>query len=817
MSEGVQDESADETLSETEEPDSEDEDSVFDDDTFWYKLDVDYEAAENKVADEEEDDEASDEDEDRPESIEEALLDSFVKRKKKIITKESSDYESVDEFRREVRNSDNPKELLNETYVNYLWIQNEDGDHFETENDSIDAIEAISDSEDLVREEITDEFDILWPGNATIGKELSDGEVVARRYLQAKPVVLKEGDEGFEVRGRRRDRNKVSKRLRSDEDVTEREPDETEESVIDKMERLREPNNDQFKIIGVDFDRSSLPESSRLLIKNERPVYADLEALGSKDIISFDGMSQVSEIYLKDTKYGGKFSVSIKHNVDGFQFELQATQKLDRKRERFKDGFNAITDLEFEKVYQYSAQDQKYLFNNILDEEGEAYDNYYDDLDNGLQGYIDDIVDTETVEMKSCKQCSKDFELETDECDDCGIEDFTESFQKTVLDVDDDEVASIVENQLEAIEPTHNRMTVSDWSVEGREMGRDIVRAEFNALLSERQGTTSEHHRVNIVPLGGRPKPGTIDNYLLECIFITYGKSDSKSYQNYGRLSLYDVLTSQNLEELVGTALHDTIIGLKDRILSKSLEAQETGDEYFDLVDELGPIHDNKDKLNEIYDPDNDAYFEKHVFYLLKALFNQTERWGREFQSEPDGLLIIPKKDSGEYFVATFDAKVSHAKGGYDLDKAEEDKALRYMLKEDTRNGIENKTGDEGISGHIFISQNIDKGDMGKISGNISENIEEYSGKRGGYVIFMEYRAILELFKLSQNHWKELGDSRIRGGFQQYVIDALTDETNDEKGAYVHFNMNSYSEVRQNLLDRISSFDTDQLEYYPGR
>jgi hypothetical protein len=227
-------------------------------------------------------------------------------------------------------------------------------------------------------------------------------------------------------------------------------------------------------------------------------------------------------------------------------------------------------------------------------------------------------------------------------------------------------------------------------------------------------------------------------------------------------------------------------------------------------------MHENKEELNKIYDPDNDAYFEKHVFYLLKGLFTQTERWGRPFESEPDGLLTIPTKDSGDYFVATYDAKVSHAEDGYDLSKAEEDKALRYMLSEDAREGIQNKTDDKGISGHIFISQNIDESDMGKIGNNVKENFEEYTGDRGAPVIFLEYRALLELYKLSQDHWRALGDSRIWGGFHQFVIDALTDEKTTEKGSYVHFDLDSYSEVRQKLLNRINSFDQDQLEYYPG-
>jgi len=183
--------------------------TVFDEPEFWYKIDVDYEEARDLVQTEDEDDseaepaeetsegesptpesdEETEEEEDEedesegPETIEEALLDIFTRRKKRVI---EDKHGSVGEFRQAVLTSDDEvaRRLLNEVYVEYIWIQNQDGVIFEGEVDDPAEIDLVDDDENLVQETINEEFDLLWPGRPTIGKEVADGEIVARRYLQ---------------------------------------------------------------------------------------------------------------------------------------------------------------------------------------------------------------------------------------------------------------------------------------------------------------------------------------------------------------------------------------------------------------------------------------------------------------------------------------------------------------------------------------------------------------------------------------------------------------------------------------------------------
>jgi len=344
---------------------------------------------------------------------------------------------------------------------------------------------------------------------------------------------------------------------------------------------------------------------------------------------------------------------------------------------------------------------------------------------------------------------------------------------------------------------------------------RKIVETSFTVTDSEGRQNASSYQEVDVVPHGNHPRPGTVNNYLLQCVYVTYGQSASADDEGYGRLPLYDVITTDELDSIVGNALHDAMLGVKDRLISKALEAHREAKEYFGLVDELGPIHENKDALEEIYDPSNDSYYEKHLFYLLKRLYGDTERWGRIGKREADGVLIIPEQESSDYYVATYDAKLSHRADGYDLGSEEEDQATRYILTEDERDAIENKTGDRGLSAHILISQNFNDDDFPRIADHVRENLSAYNNSDAPKLVFMEFRAVVTLYDLLDDFWWALRDTRIRSKFDSYVIDELQDEQTVDDGSFVHFDSESVQRVRERLLGRLERFDRTQLEYYP--
>jgi len=428
------------------------------------------------------------------------------------------------------------------------------------------------------------------------------------------------------------------------------------------------------------------------------------------------------------------------------------------------------------------------------------------------------LLTTGSEGFKTCSECSEKVSASEPECDECGSEEFSDTVEETVIEVNDTSVMTYIQNRLEETSPTNSKRDITNWNIEKRTMGgRKSLRTSFFVTDSEGRQSTSTYQEVHIVPHGNRPRPGTINNYLLQCIYVTYGKSASANDEGYGRLSLYDIITTDDLNALVGNALHDAILGVKDRLIRKASNAHEKSSDYLGLVDELGPMHEHKDELEKIYDPSKDSYFEKHLFYLLKRVYPQTERWGRIGKREADGVFIIPEEDPSDYYVATYDAKLSHREDGYDLGSEEEDQATRYILTEDEREAIENKTGDTGLSAHLLISQNFDEDDFPRIAGNIQENISTFTdGEDPNHkLVFMEFRAVFGLYNLLNEYWWALREPRIRKKFDSYVIEELDTEETVDGESFVHFNNNSVNNIHEHLLARIDRYGREQIEYYP--
>lgn len=808
--------------------------SIYQDEEFWYKLDVDYEAAEEHFAEvqarrDDDDEEVGDS---APEDLSDALLQHFEQKKGAAIESRygsEDNHDALEVFHETVRNGDSreAKQAITSVYVEYIWIRNDAGEVFESEDATMEEVSFLSDDDRLVREYVNEDFDILWPGEAEINREIEDGEVSARKYYETTPVILRKSEDEFEVRGRKKNRKRVVKRLRNVDELEEHEPDRASEAVVDKIQNLLDEDNTEFRVTGVDFSESDLPEKSELRVKNESAVYRDLEELREENLVSMKGISEVNKLYLQDMRLGGKFRVSVKHSVEGVQFELEASHKTDRHRKQFKNGFTDVTDIEFDTIYEYGAEDQRYLFNKILSENGTAYDNYYEELDDDLvqvlEGDADatggELLSVGEEEFKTCSECSVKNEAEVDECEECQCQDFSEPSTETVLDINDTSVTTYLKNRLEETSPEHSKLKFNGCSIERREMAnRKILRYEFTSLEIEGRGNTSSHETVYLIPYGNLSRPGSVNDYLLQAVYLTYGGSESTTNDGYGSLSLYDVITSDSLDELIGNAIYDAIIGIRDRIHTKALEANETANRYYGIVAEEGSIHEGKDRLEDIYSAN---FFEKHLFYLLKELFPYSERWGRIGEREADGVLICPKEDSSdeeteEYYVGTFDTKLSHREDGYDLGAEEEDQATRYMLGEDEREAIQNITGDRGLSAHILISQNFsdDRSDFARIAGHVQEDITTYTGDPGPKLVFMEFHAVLELFEMYQQFWRAIRNSGVRKKFDQFVIEALNEEEIIDGEQVVHFNADSVSEIRGKLLNRVDDYDLDEINEY---
>lgn len=782
---------------------------VFDDSEFWYKLDVDYEEASQRASS---DDGADNEDE---RNIADTLLDEFVKRKRHIIEEE---YGAVDAFRQTIKDVDDSPKRLMKIYTKYLWAQKKDGEEFESDESTDEKIASISEENDVILEQVDDTYRVLWPSEDTIDVEINEetNEVIGRKYLRAKPVIIKKGDGGFEVRGRAQDKKTLLRDFRADTEVDEKEPEQVSESIAEQIEELLTEENQFFKITGIEFSESELPGNSQLQVKNESSVYSDVETLKRVGLISLEGMSEIRKLYLQDKESGNSFRIAVKHRDQGFEFELVAPRKLDSERERFKENFVSATDIAFDKLYDYSSQaDERFLVNRILAESADAYEKYYEELGAEARELVDELVKTSEETRRICRACSNQVDPEEEECESCGNDNFFEPVEQLVVEVDERQAFDLLFETLEGCSPTHDKLSIQEWQIDRDSFGsgesrRRVGLASFHGIDIEGDVSTSSYGEIYFVPLGNRRRPRQLDDYLLESVFLTYGGSRTTRHEGFGHLSLYDLLINDDVDtdEAVGDAVYSALIGVQERVFRKSREARTTGSKLLRHMDRVDNIADHREELADIYKRNK---FEKHVFYLLKGIFPFSERMGKEGKREPDSVLISPLPDGGSYYVATGDAKLSYRENGYDLDSSEEDKATRYILAAAQNERILNKTDDVGPSAHIFISQNFKHGQFEKVSENIRENLQNADQARVDdiQIVFLEFEALLDLFRIYEAYWNHMNDPRIRKKFHEFAIDELGDDAD-----YVHFDPESVSEIREKLLDRVDGLPDSPVSRY---
>jgi RNA polymerase subunit RPABC4/transcription elongation factor Spt4 len=753
-------------------------------------------------------------DDEESQNIAGVLLDEFVKRKRHIIEEE---YDDIKDFKEIIKDAGDSRERLMKIYTKYLWAQKKDGEEFTSDGNADEKIVSISDEHDVILEEVNDTYRVLWPSQDTIDKEVNEetNEVIGRKYLRAKPVIIKKTDDGFEVRGRAQDKKALLRDFRSNGEVDEKEPEQVSESIAKQIEKLLTEENQFFKITGIEFSESELPGNSQLKVKNESSVYSDVETLKRVGLISLEGMSEIRKLYLQDKESGNNFRITVTHRDQGFEFELVAPRKLDSERERFKDNFVSATDIAFDKLYDYSSQaDEPFLVNRILVESADAYEKYYEELGSEAQELIDELVETSEERRKICRACSNQVGPDEEECAACGNDDFFEPIEQLVVEVNERQAFDLLFEVLESCSPTHDKLSIQEWEIERDSFGssdsrRRIGLASFHGLDIERDMSTSSYGEIYFVPLGNRQRPRQLDDYLLESVFLTYGGSRTKRHEGFGHLSLYDLLLADDVDadEVVGEAVYTALIGVQERVFRKSRGARNTGSKLLRRMD-VDSIADHRGDLSDIYKRNK---FEKHVFYLLKGMFPFSERMGKEGKREPDSVLISPLPDGNNYYVATCDAKLSYRENGYDLDSGEEDKATRYSLAAAQNERILNKTDDVGPSAHIFISQNFKHGQFDKVSENIRENLQntEQDDVDDIQTVFMEFQGLIDLFQFYERYWNHMNDPRIRDKFHAFTIEELEGD-----GDYVHFDSDSVASIREKLLDRVDGLADSPVSRY---
>ncbi|WP_436909016.1 hypothetical protein [Halosimplex marinum] len=831
----------------SEDTDSDDIKQVYSEDEFWYKIDVDWEEVKETYEDDQSDAvdsnetettefdegrqaESDNEDkEEGPDTFPEALLLEFSKGKRKVI---EAEHETVPAFVREIQSADDKeiRQELRTLYVQYEWSLKQKENEF-TGSDFQDVLSKLSDDGTVVRDPVDDTFDILWPGNSRINKEVEGDEVTARKHLRTEPVIVKRtGDSSFSIRGSGRSRGKVIDRLRANTDAEEVEPDRVDESVSGRVSQaLSGEGSDRdtkfrenFKIVSIQYKDSALPDRSKLTLKNDvRGVRSDMETLRGSGYLPSGGMAGLDSFRVEDIIHGGRHKIELQHLSDGFQFLSETSRKTDDERERFERRFSTIVGVEFDTIYSYDGADDQYLLNRILTGEYSAYERFYGNLSNEVREFVDDVLATDedgelvVEEKKTCLECGALSDPEEDTCSDCGEVEFNDP-KPAEITIDNDAIASKINRKLKKISPSHERVNFLSYETTTDTISNNRV-AEVDVKFHWEPGQADllRRRQVRFAPTGTGLRIQRFNSYMLEAAYVTYSGSEGRQFLGFGTLPLYDLLFREDapLDELVGHALYDAFTDVQDRVAEKARESYDICRKYLTAASRYDDLHEHKDELSEHFS--SGTYFEKQVFYLLKFLFSRSERWGKESERESDGAIVFPK-DRNSYHVLSYDTKRSFSEGGYDFDPAEEDQATRYILYDNEMTRIRAKTGDDQLDAHIMISQHFNENHFDKMAQNMRSHFDVFTdGSVSTTLAFMDLEAVVKLYELKRELYEYLGSGDLVDDFNDQFLSLATTEVEGER--YARITTSEVEQLESRMARLASELSDDRIRPYSKR
>jgi len=684
------------------------------DSEFWYKLGVDHDKAKDQEGD-----------------LIKNLIQEFCKGKKSYMEKKLVDINSLFQL-----DEEKLKNMLRNISVEWLWDCKKSGVAFNCENKDVlnDEIKT-SREERMIVENIGNHM-IIWriePQIIVIAND--DWKTIGRKILNAKSIIIKTENKGFEMRGDRSDLGFFKKKFEGCDGIKEVKLIKNSTSITNSLNKFLKIEHDDIEIIGVKFLESMLPKRSKILIKNDTSnVYPDLYELENKQVISLSSILQIKDIYIRFRQIGKIIKLRVKNLGDCFVFEIDDSKLLQEEREEAKKILESSLDISFKNKYDYDAQsDEKYIFTEILRGSSRVYKKYFDKLSTDIKDILQNLIEIKKYEENRCKNCK--YEFQGDVCPVCGSEDYIK-VNDILPVIKEDSLIDLTYSLLSKIISKKDKISNSEVDYEQLKLHKKdkCITLEFTRTQYSESRTKSfmipKKLLFYIVPSPIR-KPNKIEGYL-------------RLFKN---VEIYDFIKVKGdkpqTENLIINLIESSLKELDDRIAYFSTEAR----------NRLSNLENIKK-----YSPKD---FERDVFYIFKRLFTLSERLGRERKKESDGILIIGLEND-KYFVASYDPKLTVKKEFYELSSDESSKAMFYILSENDNADIKILTNEEGIKTHVIVSNKFDTKNIKNFVKNINDWYELIKGKRTKVsktpIMFIELKTLIELYDI----YKE-NSSLIRG------------------------------------------------------
>lgn len=326
------------------------------------------------------------------------------------------------------------------------------------------------------------------------------------------------------------------------------------------------------------------------------------------------------------------------------------------------------------------------------------------------------------------------------DCEQCGHDDFKE-IQKVRYDLNLNKIKSYTKKKLTAWanNNSHNMLNTTTLTLFDRKyefLNVEINYQSIQILITNEllPGRTLRRLRKLLTP--------TI------VIYVGYQEFDF-SQQNYD--SIFPINFGQ-IYSYEGVELYERFNRVIDVIESRAttIVTQASSTAYETLIN----LSNNEDTYN-------DREFEDDVFAILKDIFPNADKWGREMSGErvPEGLFSLQYNTqigtTTQEFrrIYSFDCKLTNQKKGYDLGISEKRKAWDYIDELHKIRDITKYSDKNEVSGHIFITNKYKENQINEMRKFFNEKM---SDKTSTIPIFIEIEQIILLHKLYRQNYKEI-------------------------------------------------------------
>ncbi|MGG4409281.1 hypothetical protein ABER75_11130 [Niallia taxi] len=357
-----------------------------------------------------------------------------------------------------------------------------------------------------------------------------------------------------------------------------------------------------------------------------------------------------------------------------------------------------------------------------------------------------DFINETNISGHICsnEDCQTFYEyLPESECEECGHDGF-KSIQKVKFNLCFTNIKTYIKNK------------ITEWTENSKKNEYKMLKPTYLTLYGKKYefyNIENNYQSIQILVLN-EILPARVINRLRKLltptivIYVGYQEfdytqqnSDSIYTLNFGQIYSYEGKELYNL-------LENVIDVIDSRAMTIVTQASSTAYET------LLALSENEDTYTA-------GEFEDDIFAILKDIFPNADKWGRDMSGErvPEGLFSLQYSTqigaNTEEFrrIYSFDCKLTKKEKGYDLGISEKRKAWDYIDELHKIRDITKYSDKKEVSGHIFITNKYKHNQIDEMRKFFNEKM---SDKISTIPIFIEVEQIILLHKLYRQNYKEI-------------------------------------------------------------